>query len=136
MGAVTIDIHKKERDFQSLNLSDMNVVKYLILHRNKIDSIYEVNTNNNIYQAGEVFEFNQELITLYASLDKLIEKIKLKDREKVMLKLLFDGNEISDVINEYGYPRKTAYRMFNRIVEKIVNQNNEDWQRVVKSNFL
>lgn len=134
MGSVAVDIHKKERLYEQLTLSDKNVVKYLLLYRNKIDIGYGVNVNIDINQAGDIFDFNQELIALYVSLDELIEKINFKDKDKEFLKLIFDGNSVSDIIKNYNFPKMTAYRTLNRIVNLIVKVNNEDWQRVMKNN--
>jgi hypothetical protein len=95
---------------------------------------YGANTNININQAGDMFEFNQELIALYASLDVLLGKIKLKEREDKLLNLIFEGNTMGDIIEHYDFPRKTAYRIFGRIVDKIVKENNNDWKTVMEIN--
>jgi hypothetical protein len=127
LGAVSVDVHKQEREYINLTLSDENVVKYLITYRSKVDVSYGANTNININQAGDTFEFNQELIALYASLDMLIESISFKEKDEEFLKLVFEGNSISDIIELYDYPRKTAYRTLDRIVSKIVDENDENW---------
>jgi len=137
LGSVAIDIHKREREFEHLTLSDENVVKYLILYRNKVDVGYGANTNIDINTAGDMFEFNQELICLYASLDKLIEKIDLNEKETQFLRLIFEGNTIADVINIHNlYPKKTAYRTLNRIVDAIVLENFTEWKSVLINTVL
>lgn len=132
MGAVSIDVHKKEREYKNLTLSDENVVKYLITYRSKVDVIYGASTNTNLTQAGDTFDFNQELIVLYASLDMLVAKVKLKDKDKEFLRLIFEGHSVTDIIDTYEYPKKTAYRTLDRIVDKIVEANNDDWKRVMR----
>ena len=132
LGSVQVDIYKKEREYKHLTLSDENVVKYLILYRSSVDVSYGANINVNINQAGDMFDFNQELICLYASLDNVISRLGLKDKEKEIIDLVFDGNAISDVVNNYGYARKTAYRIFNKVVDKVVEMNYEDWKSSVK----
>lgn len=137
MGAVSVDIHKKEREYKHLTLSDENVVKYLLLYRSGIDVNYGANININISEAGDMFEFNQELISLYASLDALLGKIKLKENESKLLELIFEGNTIADVIKHHDYPKKTAYRIVDRIVDKIVVENNSGWREVMeKKGFI
>lgn len=137
MGAVAIDIHKQEREFKHLTLSDINVVKYLILYRNKVDVTYGANTNIDINSAGDMFEFNQELVCLYASLDNVIGKIELNEKELKLLNLIFEGNTIADVINVYElYPKKTAYRTLNRIIDNIVLENNKQWKEVLNNTVL
>lgn len=136
MGSVSVDIHKQEREFRNLTLSDRDVVKYLILYRNKVDTTYGTSININMYQAGDTFEFNQELISLYASLDKLIQKISLNEKEVKFLELIFDGNTVADVFKVHKhYPQKTAYRVLERIVESIVEQNHYDWEKSLRRNI-
>lgn len=136
MGAVSIDIHRREREYEPLTLSDEHVVKYLILYRSKVDVTYGANVNINIYQAGDIFEFNQELISLYTSLDILINDIKIKEKDQEFLRLIFEGHEISDIIEDFNYPRKTAYRTLIRIVDKIVEANHNSWKRAMKKQGL
>jgi hypothetical protein len=137
LGSVSIDIHKKEREFQHFTLSDENVLKYLILSRSTIDVGYGASTNINIYQAGDTFDFNSEIIAMYASLDKVIEKIEFDEKELQFIKLLFDGNSIRDVINVHKiYKRATAYRVFDRIVNKISDENFSDWKNLLTEVLL
>lgn len=128
MGAVSIDLSKKEREFHHLTLSDRDVVKYLIEYRDKVDVSYGANTNINMYQAGDMFEFNQELIALYSSLDQTIDKCKFKEKPKLLLRLLFEGNTITDICKLNGmFEVRATYYMFDRIVNKIVEMNNDLW---------
>lgn len=128
MGANTYDSHKREREFQSLTLSDENVVKYLILHRSKVDATYGIENNININQAGDTFELNQELIALYASLDVTIEKCKFKEKQTKLLELLYEGNTIQDiVVMDVGYKKSATYDLLDRMVSKIVKANNDSW---------
>lgn len=127
MGAVSVDIHKQERDFKDLTLSDDNVVRYLILYRNKVDVSYGANTNININFAGDMFEFNQELICLYSSLDETIKETRLTERQNKLLEILFEGNTVKDASEILGLKRNSVFEMLDRIVERIVLTNNELW---------
>lgn len=133
MGAVSLDIKKKEREFEPLTLSDRNVVEYLILFRSKIDTNYSADINYNIYEAGDAFEFNRELIAIYASLDQIIDECGFKEKELKLLRYLFEGYTLGDIIEHLKlYKRRTAYRTYNRIIEKIIKINNENWKKTVK----
>jgi hypothetical protein len=133
LGAVSIDVHKKEREYAHLTLSDKDVVKYLILYRSKVDLVYGANININISQAGDIFEFNQELIVLYASLDKIISKLNLSDKEIAFLNLIFEGNTVADIIKVYKlFPKKTAYRTLDRLTARIVEENDSDWKNTME----
>lgn len=133
MGAVSIDIHKKERDYQGLSFSNYESVKYLILYRYKNDANYNSSQNLNVNQAGDFFDFNEELIVTYASLDAILKNITMKEKDEVFLDLIFKGYEISDIIEIYKYPRKTAYRILDRIINKIINENLHNWRNTMNS---
>lgn len=132
MGAVSVDIHKRGREYEDLTLSDENVVRYIILFRSKVDVNYGATTNIDINQAGDTFEFNSELIALYVSLDKLIEKIKMKDKDWEFLNHVFNGYTVGDIIEDFDFPRKTAYRTLDRIVSKIVDANDLEWKKMMQ----
>lgn len=133
MGAVSIDVRRKEREYENLTLSDKNVVKYLILYRSKVDVSYNANTNIDIEKAGDIFDFNQELIALYSSLDITIKLCNFKQKQMKLLELLFEGNKIHDICNmDIGYKKSSTYDLFDRIVDKIVEVNNNLWKESMR----
>lgn len=138
MGAPSVDIHRKERDYKDLTLSDKNVVKYLILYRSKVDVAYNTIANINIEHAGDVFEFNQELIALYASLDVTIELCKFKQKQTRLLELIFEGHTLHDICNmDIGFKRSATYDLFDRMVNRIVEMNNTLWKEcMVKQGYI
>lgn len=137
MGSVSIDIHKKERDFSHFTLSDNHVVKYLIEHRCSLDISYGATINTNIYQAGDTFDFNQEIIVLYASLDKTIAECKFKDKSLKLLRLIFEGNTVTDICKSHEeYGRSATYYLLDRIVDKIVKTNHDLWYYTAGHNNL
>ena len=137
MGSFVLDIYKNEREWENLNLSDYDTVKYLILYRSKVDSIYNSNINFNINDAGDMFEFNQELVATYASLDTIIDKCNFKSKQRRLLMLLFDGNKIHDICSmNKGYKRSATYDLFDRIIKRIVTQNNIEWKGCMTNNEI
>jgi len=138
LGSVSVDVYRKEREFKNLTLSDENVVKYLILHRSKVDTSYGASVNMNIYQSGDTFEFNQELIVLYSSLDRVIDKCNFRKKNTKLLELIYEGNTIHDIVAmNIGYKRSATYDLFDRMVKRIVDMNNKDWKTVMmKRGFI
>jgi len=135
LGAVSVDTHKREREWMNLTLSDEHAVKYLILYRSKVDVVYSVNININISEAGDTFEFNQELIALYASLDDTIEECKFKEKQSKLLELIFEGHTLQDIIKmEVGFKSSATYDLLDRMVAKIVSINNKKWKRTMEKN--
>jgi hypothetical protein len=135
VGAVSIDVYKKEKEYRHLTLSDANVVRYLIENRSQLDVTYGANASIDIHAAGDAMEFNVELIVLYASLDTILERTNLKEKERIFIGLLFDGHTVRDIIalKEHDYKRMTAYRILDRAVRKVVELNREDWKKVMQA---
>jgi len=136
LGSVAIDTKKKEREFEHLTLSDENVVKYLILYRSKVDTTYGANTNIEINSAGDTFDFNQEIVTLYASLDKAVEEALLTQKQEKLLEILYEGNTVNDASLLLGQSRIAVFKMLERIVKKIVDADNQMWYYTMGKNGL
>lgn len=96
-----------------------------------MDANYGSETNININQAGDTYELNQELIALYASLDVTVIECNFNEKQLRLLELLFEGNTIADSVNHYNYPKKTAYRMVDKIVDSIVEKSNYNWKKSI-----
>ncbi|AKQ08552.1 sigma factor [Bacillus phage PBC2] len=134
MGSVAIDTKKKEREFEHLTLSDENVVKYLILYRSKVDMSYGANTNIEINSAGDTFDFNQEIIALYTSLDKAVEHSSLTSKQSSLLEILYKGNTVNDAGVLLGQSRIAVFKMLERIVKKIVDADRQMWYYTMGNN--
>lgn len=137
MGVVRVDLHKGERQFKDLNLSDTNVVKWLILYRDKLDLYYGEKTDNFFDHAGNSKELNQELINTYAYIDKLIELCEFKEEQLALLELLFIGYTFNDIENATKETSsRTAKRRFESICKSISSMNDNLWRMYVHRNFL
>ncbi|AZU98951.1 hypothetical protein pW2_119 [Bacillus phage pW2] len=127
MGSVSIDIHKKEREYKHVNLSDDDTIKYLISYRSKLDKSYGAYSNSEINQAGDNFDFNQEIIVLYASLDKLVERTVLTKKQNKLLHMLYEGHSIPDIAELTETDDDAMYQMLNRLAKRIADTNNDLW---------
>ena len=138
MGSVSIDVSKKEREYREMTLSDINVVKYLILYRSKIDITYDANINIDINKAGDIFEFNQELISLYASLDSIIDMCNFKEKQLTLLRLIYNGHTLHDICNmNIGYGKSATYDLFSRMIDRIIKKNHELWKEsMIKQGYI
>lgn len=137
MGAVSIDIHKAERDFYNLNLSDVDVVKWLIMHRDKVDIYFGAKTDNQFDVAGHVQKVNQELIHLYAYLDELIKWCKFSEGQLQLIHLISIGYTFKDVEDVYGETTaQNVKRRFITICKSISQMNNEIWSLWVSNAVL
>jgi hypothetical protein len=137
MGTVKIDIHSSERGFFNLNLSDKNVVKYLLMYRDKIDIYYKNKTNNHFDNAGNVQKLNQELACLYANIDDLISKCKLSKKQEALLELVSMGMEFKDIAECANM--STAQDLesrFETICKRIAEMNEWMWKRMIHKKYL
>lgn len=126
-----------EGNYMSLSdmtLSDENVVKNLILMRSLIDITYNHNTNVDLSIPLDVFEMNYDLMALYSSLDAVVEECEFREKNMRLLEMLYEGNTISDVCRgNSDFGRSATYDMFNRMVSKIVDKNNEMWSKTIEN---
>jgi hypothetical protein len=137
MGVVKIDIHKSERNFKNLSLSDTNVVKWLILYRDKIDLYYGEKTDNFYNHAGNVKELNAELVNLFVCLDDLIDKCKFKEEQLALLKLLFMGYTFKDIEDAtQKATSRTIKRRFESICRTITEMNERLWKIQIHKTYL
>jgi hypothetical protein len=132
---VKIDINKNERQYQLANFSDIEVVKGLVLLRNRLDKYYRKEPVYPI-EAGGYQELNQELIVLYADLDSLIERARLSKPQRTLIKLMQNGMTVEDIEFYIGTPAADVMKAVNLICRRLVEQNNEDWLVWANLNYI
>lgn len=137
MGRVKIDIEKSSRGFEQLTLADINVVRYLIRFRDKVDIYYD-NQNDNYYQhAGNIQELNQELIVLYVALDETIKKCNFTPEQESIIELIEMGYTFGNIASYLdGVTGEQIKRKFNAICKMIVNKNKEMWSLTTYFNYI
>jgi hypothetical protein len=136
VGSIKIDLNKKERDFKQLNLSDPNVIKWMILFRDKVDMYYDSRIDTFYNNAGEVKELNQELINTYTYLDELIDKCSFTEDQLGFIRLLSIGYTFKDI--EQVTQETTSQnlkRRFEKICNKISFMNNKLWSIWINNNL-
>lgn len=107
--------------FDDLNFSDKNVIKHLILFRNKIDFQYGEKTQRFYKSEDTSNELNQELISAYTYLDVLIENTDLKDSQIEILNLLLEGNNYDDIAEFTKSTPRNIKRRFESICKNLAN---------------
>jgi hypothetical protein len=128
LGAVKEDIHKHEHQYKQINFSDVNCIKGLIKNRWMIDTYRGIETNNNIYEAGNVTAINQELICLFSDLDRLIVKTKLNEKQLTIINMLMDGNNEEDIAEHFGQDSWRIVEILDTVTEKIKRVNDYEWK--------
>lgn len=75
-------------------------------------------------------DFSEDVVCTYADLDILISKAKLSKGERFVLDQMMAGYSLIDIANKYGSCAQSYRGMFNRAVEKLVQEHNENWYYV------
>jgi len=127
-----------ESIYSNVNLSDTDVVKFLLLSRYSLDNYYNEQSNDYFDVAGVTGIVDQELMSLFASLDEIIKKLELTKRQIAILKLLECGFTFSDIgkNNSTKMRRESAVKSFNAICAKIVQENDSKWKQTVKKGLV
>ncbi|WJJ55253.1 hypothetical protein QB910_000009 [Dabrowskivirus KKP3916] len=128
MGSVKIDIHKAEHQYHRVTFSDTECIKGLIRFRSKLDPYQDIKVNRNEDQAGDIRDFNQELVVLYLDLDNLIKETKLTYKHMNLLKKLMAGWTEADIAEELGVTEEAVIQQFDTIANNIKKTNDIKWK--------
>lgn len=129
------DVNKGERTYRNLTLSDIKVVELLIRHRDKLDPTF-MTEQNTILDCGSVFEVNGELISLYASLDYLIDKCNLGENQKTIIKMIQYGYTLKEIGDKLDKSHQNIDKIFQRVCKRIADLNNSMWAESVHKSIL
>ena len=75
-----------------------------------------------------VFALNEDVLCVYADLDRLIEKADLSPLEQKTVGYLMYGYSIKDIADNFGKSRQLYEILLKRAVKKIVRMNNIEWE--------
>ena len=75
-----------------------------------------------------VFALNEDVLCIYADLDRLIGKADLSPLEQKTIEFLMYGYSIRDIAENFGKSRQLYEILFRRAVKKIVKANNVEWE--------
>lgn len=120
---------ENELIYRDMNLSDINVVKYLLKNRYEVDRYYKETQDNCYDNAGVTGNVNQELISLLASLDCLMKEIKFTNIQTEIINLLEVGFTYSDISNMTNRDRSNIRKQFTYLCEKVVKENYKRWKK-------
>ncbi len=75
-----------------------------------------------------VFALNEDVLCVYADLDRLIGKADLSPLEQKTVEFLMYGYSIPDIADNFGKSRQLYEILLKRAVKKIVKANNTEWE--------
>ncbi len=131
MDAIMVFQTSKDTKYKQLVLSDVAVIKELLTFRGSID---DTNINQGAC-ATDSLKMNTDVITLFADLDKLIEKSLNEEQIKLITYISKDYTYYT-IGKILGIPAKTVGSRFNTICLKIKQENDRQWRKVIYINTL
>lgn len=84
--------------------------------------------SNPLCSVGSV-DTSEDILLAYVDLDWLIGHAKLSKAENAVVQLMMRGWTATDIASECGQKRESVNKFLKRAVKKIVQINNERWER-------
>lgn len=81
---------------------------------------------------GGIPDFSENVICTYSDLDVLIDNAGLSPGEAFVIGQLMAGYSLNDIAEKYGSCAQAYRGMFNRAVDKIITEHNEQWYFVTR----
>lgn len=117
--------------FDYVPFSDVTVLSELIRNRMKLDATYKEKVYpNSLLSASSCPEFNENILSVYVSIDMLIDDTPLTKKQRAVIELMMRGWTIQDIADETGNIKSSIKRLFDRAVLKLIEKNNERWRQV------
>lgn len=120
MGSVRIDIHDDEYEWKNVTLTDIDTIRGLIKYRYQYDAL--------IYEDAKAGGMNEELICLYADLDRMIERCSFTKRQKEVLDLYMVGYNEQDISEVLNIRPDVVEGIIHSICKKIKHENDLAWK--------
>lgn len=139
MGSIKRDLYKSTQPYKHITLSDVMVIKGLIINRNKLDKFWCMKQNYQYDEAGDLEQFNDELDCLYIDLDALIKRVKLTDKQRSVLTKVMENGWYEDLpdaeaVQIYGENTSSIDFIIDRISLRIKQLNDEQWKDIIYLN--
>lgn len=135
MGTIKIDIKKKDREWKYVNLGEIQSIRGLLKFRSKFDILHgadsaRYNTDSDLY------EFSEEIICTYISLDELISKCIFNKKQKDILELYMQGSTEEEIADELNLIRQNVNGIIESICKKISDEFHESWVDNMYWNYI
>jgi len=129
MGAVKRDIYIRERIWQNINLSTVEVVKGLLKNRSEYDLLWGLDKNTYNISKSYVYlnEIVEEVTCLYSYIDELIKSIGLNSKQEKLVKMYQYGYNEEDLALEFLVDQQNINKIITTICKKILKANKEKW---------
>lgn len=118
----------KNTEWDYITFSDIDTVRGLLKFRSRFDLLYERQNNNILSSDFDLASLKEDVICIYADLDRLIEKARLNDVQKEFIELYMKGYTEKDIAEIHNRKEVTVNSTINSACKKIVEANFESWK--------
>lgn len=88
----------------------------------------------SFHHTAGICEVNEPVTCLYIDLDRLIERAGLSRQQHQIVEWLMQGYSPADIANRMMVKLPSVTVQIKRLVQKIVQQNQHDWEAVYRQN--
>ena len=120
--------YNKNTEWDYITFSDIDTVRGLLKFRSRFDLLYERQNNNILSSDFDLVSLKEDVICIYADLDRLIEKARLNDIQKEFIELYMKGYTEKDIAEIHNRKEVTVNSTINSACKKIVEANFESWK--------
>ena len=117
--------------YSKLSYSNKAVIKALIKNRSTLDKLYKSNLYDNpsdIFISSSVFDVDQDIICIYADLDRLISKCVFNNKQVEIIDYYQRGYTTSDICDMLGFKASLLNKMMEFISLKVVEKNDAEYK--------
>lgn len=75
--------------------------------------------------------FNENILTVFIDLDRLIETCPLSRKQRAVVNLLMQGWTIQDIADETGRDHQSVSRLFETAIDNLIKHHKTRWLGVV-----
>ena len=104
--------YNKNTEWDYITFSDIDTVRCLLKFRSRFDLLYERQNNNILSSDFDLASLKEDVICIYADLDRLIEKA-LNDVQKEFIELYMKGYTEKDIAEIHNRKEVTVNSTIN-----------------------
>lgn len=115
-------------EWDKVTLSDASTIKGLLKFRYKYDLLMDDDNRYGLDSNSDLCGLSDDVLCLYADLDKLIKKANFNGYQCKVLNLYTCGYIESDIAEELGVEMQSINRMIDNMCEVLCELNYQDWK--------
>lgn len=121
-----MDLHEAGRPWDYVSLSDDQVIKGLLMFRDKLDIYYCFSLKD--CRTHDARDINESLICLYADLDELIRSCRFDQIQLWIITWISCGYRFNEIGAQLGTEGRIISTLFTQMCKRIARQHEYQWR--------